>query len=124
MLFDTELDGFNCERLSCVGIADEDDFQGRIVNFDSHDNVASLSGLLDWISGETHYTILRAPDGSPWGPIEVYQGGSDREFVLSSLPPFPISQGSQDDVLYRFGTLDNIETKALINTMQPAPYSK
>jgi hypothetical protein len=54
----------------------------------------------------------------------VYQGGSDREFVLSSLPPFPISQGSQDDVLYRFGTLDNIETKALINTMQPAGTEK
>ncbi|PKG73044.1 hypothetical protein CXF86_19695 [Shewanella sp. GutCb] len=123
-LFDTELDGFNCERLSCVGIADEDDFQGRIVNFDSHDNVALLSGIIEWIPGEKHYTILRAPNGSPWGPVEVYQGGSDRAFVLSSLPPFPISQGSQDDVLYRFGTLDNIETKALINTMQPAGTEK
>ncbi|MBE7215948.1 hypothetical protein IGW68_12335 [Shewanella benthica] len=51
--------------------------------------------------------------------MEVYQGGSEREFVLSSLPPFPISQGSQDDVLYRFGVLENIEAKALINTMQP-----
>ncbi|TRY12805.1 hypothetical protein [Shewanella hanedai] len=70
-----------------------------------------MTALCVKIVGETHYTILRAPDGSPWGPIEVYQGGSDREFVLSSLPPFPISQGSQDDVLYRFGTLDNIETK-------------
>ena len=101
-------------------MADEDDFQGRIVNFDSHDNVALLSGIIVWIPGEKHYTVLRAPNGSPWGPVEVYQGGSDREFVLSSLPPFPISQGSQDDVLCRFDVLDNIETKALINTMKTA----
>ncbi|SQH77285.1 protein of unknown function, might belong to Phage tail fiber protein [Shewanella benthica] len=54
----------------------------------------------------------------------MYQIGSDREFVLSCLPPFPNYQGSQDDVLYRFGVLDNIETKALINTMQPAGTEK
>lgn len=64
-------------RYGCVGIADEDDFQGGIVNFDSHDNVALLSGIIEWIPKEKHYTVLRVPDGSPWGPVEVYQGGSD-----------------------------------------------
>ena len=54
-------------RYGCVGIANEDDFQGRIVNFDSHDNVALLSGIIVWIPGEKHYTVLRARIVPLWG---------------------------------------------------------
>jgi hypothetical protein len=77
-------------------------------------NVVQVNGTsifvdedLDW-SGPTHAVIIRSETGVPHGPVVVTRGVSDNNFVLATLPPFPIRpEGAQEGAIYAFGQ-DNV----------------
>lgn len=48
----------------------------------------TVSEPMIWTPGETHRALLRRPDGSAFGPVEVTQGADVSEMILASAPDF------------------------------------
>lgn len=104
--FDTELEGHVPSLGDLIGI------QSDIPEWGQHGEVVGvqLNGLssvitssepLTWTPAAAHYMMLRRPNGSAAGPIEVTQGANEFEIVFDqSLVDFDIYAGHEKEKTY------------------------
>ena len=125
---ETELEGLNCEIGSMALISGRGGQYGWITDYAGNTSGTSMwlktNVPLVWESGVTHYVSLRRPDGTA-----VYRdiasdpgtsGNYDIRLNLGQLPDFnPIIDGSMDNTLFQFGTIDTLNHEAIVKTVTP-----
>jgi hypothetical protein len=70
---------------------------GDVLAWDGTTKTATLSELLAWQAGVSHYLALRNADGSVAGPYRVNRGATDRHVVFEAAPDSTPQTGSSSE---------------------------
>lgn len=95
--------------------------------FDTQTGILTLSEPLTWRTGETHFIVLRRPDGTPFGPVSVMPGTTQNQCVMDPdvRPDFTIRTGKASEPTYcSFGWAETWSQPARCLSLKPNGMNK
>lgn len=93
---------------------------GEVIGWNAGTLTATLSEMLTWETGETHYIALRAADGSVDGPHVVTQGDALNKVVFAELPDVtPYTKGGKKRTEFTFGWDNNWRAEMIVTSINP-----